>query len=317
MNLYLDTNVLERKNLASDVELGQVAAYCGKYGGKIYLCTTVVIELIHHRHRDVRKVEQTISDLGRTYYWLTQSQLGDKIVSPFDAEQRIRQIFAAEPQIEIVSNDVGDVEHAVNAMYTGRKPSKPLDSRRTGLKKEVEAGDYKTDRDGIKDVLIWRAFLNLVRQHSMDHFVFISANTSDFAESASKNSVPMSFHLDLRNDLGGGLERATYIKNLSDFLRLHVDPIGTFEVTAALELLRQNPDVMLQMFADADLGDEAVLTSVTSLSDTTVHGFGQLGCRLYLAVEPSQGELTISLTIAVQVAFRDEAYTLMQANLVT
>jgi PIN domain len=99
--------------------------------------------------------------------------------------------------------------------------------------------------DGFKDYLIWETFLGNVKLHDRGHFVFISANTSDFS---NQNSFEMTFHQDLfpNIELLTNKKRQFYYYTNFNFLN-DLKP----DVTKNIELIEKSLEEEIERNMDA------------------------------------------------------------------
>lgn len=318
MNVFLDTNTINEIDLRGNSDLNAVFDYCNDYGKKMYLSEVVLLELIHHKKRDVGYI-RTFMKHWTTKYKSVTGQDMTQIETQMNVEGLVRAVFA-RAEVETVANQASDIQRAVESMYLGRKPAKGLPGAKAVRERSLDVitgdawnGDHH--QGGMKDVFIWQAFLHLVKGYPEEAFALITENFSDFTDGQSKKDQCNNFHPQLCEDLGTNLNRAVCVGSLPAFVRLHVKPIDRFDKADALAALTNDRDVIADSLAQYGSDTDYSVTSVQSVLSKRVLGFGTFECsaEVLLASTDEEHSATFRLTLTA----RDGRYDLLEAQVIS
>lgn len=318
MNVFLDTNTINEIDLRNNSDLNTVFDYCITYGKKIYLSEVVLLELVHHKKRDVGYISTFMKHWTTKYKSVTGQDM-TQIETQMNVEELVRAVFD-RAEVETVTNEASDVKRAVESMYLGRKPAKGVPSAKAVRERSLDVitgdawnGDHH--QGGMKDVFIWQAFLHQIKRLPHENFAFITENFTDFTEGQSKKDQCNNFHPHLREDLEANLHRAVCVGSLSAFVRLHVKPIDRFEITDALETLRRDSDIVSDSLAQHDPDTEYSILSIQSINTKRVLDFSTFECGVEAILSSADEEYSASLKLVI--AAKEGGYNLINIQVVS
>lgn len=312
MNIFIDTNSLEKRSLRTDVFLNSLFDYCDKYSKKVYISNIVMLELTHHKIREFDYIKQFMKKWGNVYRKLADEDIVNSFTE-VDVGAKIQTLLMQRGVTEIVHNTAEDISYAVESLYLGRKPAKSnLEAQ--GLNKiEPEVLDGyawrgRYEQNGMKDVFIWRAFVRLVQTNPQEEFVFISDNTSDFAAPKKKKGkaeeknvcLVESFHDQLCSDLGESLNRVVYLTELDQFITQHVNPIEEFSETAAITALKAASDLVVAALSEVGFDEDVDIMACTAVVNKEIKGFQIFSCSVDMQLMSGSDEVltaTFRLTL--------------------
>lgn len=314
MNVFFDTNVLDRIDLRGDVGFQKVLEYCQAYGQKIYLSDVVLLELVHHRIHQIDTIKKFLKDWNPKFKAIAGEIIRDDIPE-LDVQAQLTEVLRNAGVI-FVTNEGSDVGLAVEAMYTGRKPAKgrPGTTPSTG-----DAWDSQYTQSGMKDVFIWRSFLRLIQTKPHESFAFVTTNTRDFVDAKDRSDeerkkiLKHEFHPDLCSDLGGSTGRIVCLNGIHAVRHLHINPIEDFDGVKALDILNNSQDILADMFSQMNLDPETPITRVQKVFNKAVQAFSTFTCTAEVALVIDSIEKYLQLQLALD--YRNKGYELRAVHI--
>ncbi len=210
MLIFLDSNIFcsDFYQISTNFEL--LKSYISK-GGSWLCLSEIVIDEVKNKYREkitaqVQKINNGIRDLNK-YVDKYASIISDEYIQ--DEFKKYSDFW------DMLLFEYGD-------SCPERYPSishQEVVQRALQRKKPFN----EDSKDGYRDFLIWRTFLEAVGRYSMEQACFISLNTRDFSDVINKNEL----HPDLQEDIRSfkiKLSRIRYFTSLREFIEQQVKP---------------------------------------------------------------------------------------------